>query len=173
MAKAEDWQADTIRTVEIEIPRDEVDWYNQHRVYPVEAQIRTRTREVTIGERKLRYHPLAEGRYAVTVGTRTLSIGEFDATTVRRTINDEADRDVRAVRAAVLQLPYEVPVAFKLTNNKLVHPGECWQEYSAKNLKAVIATRLTHVETPGLDDLDDKYHLARPVCCAHCKETFE
>jgi len=134
----------TMAQFEVDIPIREVRWFAKNRRYPLDVDLDTLHRTVRYADREFVYYPLGGDRFVVTRKQSTIPLGVISPETIRQALSDDVARDLRVVRAAVLQRDYEVPIALRLTNSQLVHPGECWEAYQ-KREKVLLVERVLHV----------------------------
>ncbi len=140
-------------TVQVAVSSKQAKWFKKRRTYPVEVQVNEKT--AVYADRLFVLRPLHDGFVAVFRQSATLPLGEFSAETVRHTVSEEAAKDVKVLRAAVLDLAYDAPLALELPDGALVHPGACYRRRPYCVVKK-------HVHVP-----DDETR------CAVCGESFQ
>jgi hypothetical protein len=144
------------KTVEVIVPRKQRPWFARRRAFPAQVVVHDE-QHVTWAGIDFSLVPLADGFVAVRKRAKAggMSLGEFSLDTVRHTLSENAGKDVRVIRAAVLGQRYEVPIAVELADGAWVHPGICQKKRSVEEKK-----RYLRLE-------DEELH------CEVCGESFE
>jgi len=146
---------------EVEVSPRDVVWFGMNRAYPVLLQVAED--HVIFADKKYRLYRAPGDGFHVACDRSVL--GTFDQHGVRRAPSAAARRELKAIRAAVLRVPYEVPLAYEIKQEGrrlYVHPGKCLAVYSGAEPRAE-----TSVRTRALHSVKGDKR------CVVCSEGFE
>lgn len=135
-------------TVVVPVTGPERKWWEKQGCLPLRVCVDFDAMVVCVRGRDYRVlrDPSHADRYVVVTmnKSRVIPAGFFSATRVNQTVSIEVCRDLKAIRAAVLGLPYQFVVAHAVEGG-YVHPDACATKvgrdaldrlYTAKNLEA-------------------------------------
>ena len=121
---------------EVEVSPRDVVWFGMNRAYPVLLQVEPD--HVIFANKKYRLYPAPGNGFHVACDRSVL--GTFDQHSVRRAPSAAARRELKAIRAAVLRVPYEVPLAYEIKQEGrrlYVHPGKCLEQHVGAKTRAL------------------------------------
>ena len=116
--------------VHVPITVRERGWWKKNRVYPVVVHVDFSTLRAELAAQMYQVFPCCpKGTYAVIrrTGGSIVEIGRFTEYAAYRTMSVSMQRDVKAIRAALLGVDYEVNI-YILDTGELVHSGPCLGE---------------------------------------------
>jgi len=135
-------------TIVVPVTGPERKWWDKQGCLPLRVCVDFDAMVVCVRGRDYRVlrDPSGNDRYVVTTTNknRVIPAGFFSATRVNQTVSIEVCRDLKAIRAALLGLPYQFVVAHAVDGG-FVHPDACsatlgrppaGRLYTAKNLEA-------------------------------------